>query len=114
VQLRVQGDQRNQKDEKTDRRWDEVGTEPGLRRRRGQAEETAATLAFEGQRVVGAQRRDGMPWLRCRDKGQGPIAADLADEIARAPQPASRLITALRLDLEEALPLPAAIGDERG
>ena len=108
------GDAPHRGDEKIVGREDELGSKPGPHHRRGQADETAAALAFEGQRVAGAQRRDGMPWLRRRDKGQRAIGADLSDKIAGAPQPASGLIPPLRLDLEEALPPRAAIGDERG
>src|SRR5216683_8072603 len=54
-----------------------------------------------------------MPWLGRRHKGQRAVVADLSDKIAGTPQPALGNITALRLDLEKALPLRASIGGER-
>src|SRR5271155_5845835 len=54
-----------------------------------------------------------MPRLGSRHKGQGAIVADLTGKIPGTPQPAVGIVTALRLDLEEALPPRAAISGER-
>src|SRR6476646_7647340 len=51
-----------------------------------------------------------MPSLRCSDQGQRAILADLSGKVAGAPQPASRIVTALRLDVVETLAAQAAIG----
>ena len=91
-------------------RKDELGCEPDLRRRRRHPDEAPAALAFEGQRIVGAQRQHSMPSLRRSDQGQRAILADLSGKVAGAPQPASRIVTALRLDVVEALAARAAIG----
>jgi uncharacterized protein (DUF2235 family) len=58
-------------------RKNELGCEPDLCRRRRHPDETPAALAFEGQRIVGAQRQHSMPSLRRRDQGQRAILADL-------------------------------------
>jgi len=89
---------------------DELGCEADLRGSRRHPDETAAAFAFEGQRIVGAQRQHGMPSLRCGDQGQREILADLCGKVARAPQPASRIVAALRLDVVTALAARAAIG----
>src|SRR5271154_435259 len=71
--------------------------------RRRHPDETPATLTFEGQRIVGAQRQHSVPRLCRRDQGQRAILADLSDKVAGTPQPTSRIVTTLRLNLVEVL-----------
>ena len=51
-----------------------------------------------------------MPSLGCSDQRQRAILADLSGKVAGAPQPAPRIVTALRLDVVKALAAHAAIG----
>ena len=91
-------------------RKDELGCEADLCRRRRHPNETPAALAFKRQRIVGAQRQHSMPSLGCSDQRQRAILADLSGKVAGAPQPAPRIVTALRLDVVKALAAHAAIG----
>jgi hypothetical protein len=57
-------------------RQDELGCEPDLRGLRRHPDETPATLAFEGQRIFGAQRQHSVPRLCRSDQGQRAILAE--------------------------------------
>ncbi len=48
-------------------------------------DQATATLAFKGQRVIRAQRRDGVPRFGGRDKRQRAVVADLSGKIAGTP-----------------------------
>ena len=56
----------------------ELVGKPDLCRGGRHPDQTPAALAFESQRIIGAQRPHSMPSLCRRDQGQRAIPADLS------------------------------------